>query len=147
MNRYFRDNYLEPLIHAQGGEWVDLISEDIRSLIAIWNVYRKRDEYELTEDQIFEFIKNADPELLLGIHSPLLQEILSAPTHQVPDTIDEPELENSDPEAPLEQPVDSNSKVITSEDDPVTELDLLEGPRDEESSEGDDDLTELAKDD
>ena len=147
LNRYFRDNYLEPLIHAQGGEWVDLISEDIRSLIAIWNVYRKRDEYELTEDQIFEFIKNADPELLLGIHSPLLLEILSAPTHQVPDTIDEPELENSDPEAPLEQPVDSNSKVITSEDDPVTELDLLEGPRDEESSEGDDDLTELAKDD
>ena len=147
LNRYFRNNYLEPLIHTQGGEWVDLTSEDIRPLIAIWNVYRKRDEYELTENQIFEFIKSADPELLLGIHSPLLQEILSAPTHQVPDTIDEPELENSDPEASLEQPVDSSSKVTASEDDPAPELDLLEESEDEESSEDDDDLAELAKDD
>ncbi|MEL7005481.1 MAG: ATP-binding protein [Bacteroidota bacterium] len=29
LNRYFRNNYLEPLIHTQGGEWVDLTSEDI----------------------------------------------------------------------------------------------------------------------
>ncbi|MEO1255171.1 MAG: hypothetical protein AAFY41_09840, partial [Bacteroidota bacterium] len=145
LNRYFRDNYLEPLIYDQGGEWVDLISEEIRPLIAIHNVYRKRDEYELTEEQIFEFIESADSELLLGIHSPLIQEILSAPTHLVPDTIDEPELDNVDPEGFLDQPVESAMTVALPKSDPESELDFLDESNEEDLSE-EDDLAELAKD-
>ncbi|MEM6255507.1 MAG: hypothetical protein AAF821_21545 [Cyanobacteria bacterium P01_D01_bin.156] len=147
LNRYFRDTYLEPLIHDQGGEWVDLLAEEIQPLIAIHNVYRKREEYDLTEEQIFEFIENADPKLLLDIHSPILQEILSSPTHQVPETIDEPELENVDPEELLEQPVESNTiAVAVSASDSHPELDLLDKVDEEDLSE-EDDLADLAKDD
>lgn len=146
LNRFFRDTYLEPLINEQGGEWVNLISEEIQPLIAIHNVYRKREEYELAEEQISEFIENSDPELLLGIHSPLLQEILSAPTHMVPNTIDEPELGNINPEGLSVQPLDTNLAVTPSESDSEPDLDLLDVSNEEELSE-EDNLAELVQDD
>lgn len=138
LNSYFRKTYLEPLINEKGGEFVDLKLEDIQPLIAIYNIYRKKEEYDLTEEQIFEFIETAGPNKLLGVHSPLIREILSAPSEQVPDTADEPEIETSDPEALLEETSDNTS---VSGDDSDEDLDLLDD--DEEESAESDDLEDL----
>lgn len=94
LNSYFRKTYLNPLIHEKGGEFVDLKEEEIKPLIAIRAVYQKRDvDYKLTEEQISKFITEKGAENLLGVHSPLLKEILSDPSHQVPVIEDEPEAQ------------------------------------------------------
>jgi hypothetical protein len=92
INPHFRKKYLNPLIHQKGGEFVDLKEEEIKPLIAIRAVHQKRDvDYNLTEEQIHKFIADKGAEKLLGIHNPLLKEILSDPSHQVPTLQDEPE--------------------------------------------------------
>ncbi|MBD1866057.1 ATP-binding protein [Cyanobacteria bacterium FACHB-471] len=94
INHYFRKTYLNPLIYEKGGEFVDLKEEEIRPLIAIRSVHQKREvDYKLSEEQIFNFIAEKGAENLLGIHNPLLKEILSDPSHQVPVLEDEPEAQ------------------------------------------------------
>ncbi|MEM7063020.1 MAG: hypothetical protein AAF572_07645 [Cyanobacteria bacterium P01_B01_bin.77] len=140
LSYHFRKTYLEPLINEKGGEFVDLKLEEIQPLIAIYNVYRKRNEYDLTEEQISEFIKKSESKKLLGVHNPLVQEILSAPSQQIPETEDEPELDHGDPEELLEQSAETSSSL--SGIDSEADLDLL-GNEVEDSSESDD-LEELA---
>lgn len=140
LSYHFRKTYLEPLINEKGGEFVDLKLEEVQSLIAIYNVYRKRNEYDLTEEQIYKFIENSESEKLLGVHNPLVREILSAPSQRVPETEDEPELDHSDPEELLEQSAETSPSL--SNDDSEADLDLL-GDEIENSSESDA-LEELA---
>ena len=137
LNPYFRTTYLEPLIKVRGGEFVDLKVEEIQPLVAIYNVHRKREEYGLTEEQIFEFIETAESDKILGIHSPLIQEILSAPSKQVPETADEPEVETADPEELLEEMPGNTSTLENLDDNSEADLDFL-GDNDEDLTESDD---------
>ncbi|NJN87101.1 MAG: hypothetical protein HC881_13415 [Leptolyngbyaceae cyanobacterium SL_7_1] len=112
INSYFRKTYLNPLIHEKGGEFVDLKEEEVKPLIAIRAVYQKREiDYRLTEEQISEFIDKKGEKYQLGAHNPLLKDILSDPSHQVPVLEDEPEVsvqedatdDNSDELNPFER--------------------------------------------
>lgn len=67
---------LERLTSELGGEFVELIEEQIRPLIDIHSVYQKRERYKLSEEQIFDFIFHKQ----LTFNNPLLGEILSAPS-------------------------------------------------------------------
>lgn len=79
---------LRKLLHELGGEWVKLQSQDIKPLLAISSVYDNRESYELTEEQIFDFIKQNE----LAINNPLIREILSDPSGQEPDNLTDEEL-------------------------------------------------------
>lgn len=77
---------LKQLLEKQGGEWVLLKEEEVKPLIAIRSVYDARQDYELSEEQIFEFISNQK----LVVDNSLIREILSNPSGQVPeDAVDE----------------------------------------------------------
>jgi hypothetical protein len=93
ISSYHQKRYLSPLIKEKGGEFVDLKEKEIRPLIAIRSVFQKREsEYNITEEEILEFIAKKGEKYWLGIHNPLLKEILSDPSYQVPNDIeDEPE--------------------------------------------------------
>jgi len=82
---YLEQKYLIPLIKQQGGEYVELKEEEIKPLIAIRAVYQKREvDYRVSEEQIFQFITQKGAEKMLGVGNPLIQEILSDPSYQVP---------------------------------------------------------------
>ncbi len=72
--------HLRILLKEKGGEWVGLQSQDIKPLLAIYFVWSNKDSYELTEEQIFDFIE----EKQLAINNPLIREILSDPSGQEP---------------------------------------------------------------
>lgn len=92
INSHFRKKYLNRFIQEKGGEFVDLKEEEIKPLIAIRSVYQKREvDYSLSEEQILKFISEKGIENWLGIHNPLIKEILSDPSHQIPVLEDEPE--------------------------------------------------------
>jgi hypothetical protein len=71
---------LRILLRERGGEWVHLQSEDIKPLLAMSSIYYNCRSYELTEEQIFDFIKQKQ----LVINNPLIREILSDPSVQEP---------------------------------------------------------------
>jgi hypothetical protein len=75
---------LEELIDKKGGEHVDLIEEQIRPLIAIYSIYQKCSNYDLTEAQIFDIITQNK----ITIDNLLLREILSDPSGILPDADD-----------------------------------------------------------
>ena len=75
---------LEELIEKKGGEHVDLMEEQIRPLIAIYSIYQKCSNYDLTEAQIFDIITQKK----ITIHNLLLREILSDPSGILPDADD-----------------------------------------------------------
>ena len=88
---HFQRKYVTPLIE-QGGEFVDLKEDEIKPLLAIWAVYQKREEdYKLSEEEIDRFIVERGSEKRLGAGNPLLREILSAPSYEVPVIEDEDE--------------------------------------------------------
>jgi hypothetical protein len=92
ISAFIKRKYIVPLCR-RGGEFVDLKEEDIKPLLAIHSVYEKRNvDYNLTEEQIVDFIARKGTETLLGCHNPLLQEILSDPSYQVPAIESEPEV-------------------------------------------------------
>ncbi|MDB9455503.1 P-loop NTPase fold protein [Dolichospermum circinale] len=72
---------LEELIKHKGGENVDLIEDQIRPLIAILAIYQKRQNYQLTEEQIFDIISNNN----ITFDNLLLREILSDPSGEMPE--------------------------------------------------------------
>jgi hypothetical protein len=80
--------HLSTLLHELGGEWVGLRKEDIKPLLAILLVYYESENYELTDEQIFEFIKQNK----LAINNPLIREILSDPSGQEPDYLTDDDL-------------------------------------------------------
>ena len=84
---------LKQLLHHQGGEWVKLQSHDIKSLLAIWFV-SNCESYELTEEQIFDFIKQEQ----IAINNPLVREILSEPSGEQPSDLTDDDLPISIPQ-------------------------------------------------
>ncbi|MDZ8189671.1 MAG: hypothetical protein RMX96_33145 [Nostoc sp. ChiSLP02] len=79
---------LRILLKEKGGEWVGLQSQDIKPLLAIYFVWYNRDSYQVTEEQIFEFIEQKK----LAINNPLIREILSDPSGQEPTNLTDDEL-------------------------------------------------------
>ncbi|MEM7716673.1 MAG: hypothetical protein AAF349_24460, partial [Cyanobacteria bacterium P01_A01_bin.68] len=96
------NEYLKTLLTEQGGEWVKLQSQDIKPLLAIWSVY-SCESYELTKEQIFDFIK----EEKIAINNPLVREILSDPSGEQPEGLTDDDLPISIP-----QTVDSSIDEI-----------------------------------
>lgn len=88
MTEYMKNTHLTPLI-KKGGEVVELKEEEIKPLLAIRAVHQKREvDYKgITEKQIFKFIAEKGADKMLGASNPLLKEILSDPSYQVPEGI------------------------------------------------------------
>jgi hypothetical protein len=79
---------LEELVSVEkGGEIVYLVEEQIKPLMAVRAVCKKCRDYNLTEDQVFEFISQKH----LTFENPLLREILSDPSGEMPVVDDEDE--------------------------------------------------------
>lgn len=92
INSWFKKTYLEPL-KAMGGEFAELIEKEVKPLIAIRAVHQKRgSDYGITEEQISKFIVDKGSQYWLGVHNPLLREILSDPSCELDNIADEPEI-------------------------------------------------------
>ncbi|MGB3560687.1 MAG: hypothetical protein WBA24_19275, partial [Geitlerinemataceae cyanobacterium] len=100
---------LQELLEQKGGEWVMLKLEEVQPLLAIRSVYDAREDYDLSEQQILEFIDTQN----LARNNPLILEILSDPSGQEPEeAVDEdadlnlmegePELDSSDDSGDLD---------------------------------------------
>ncbi|MGB5960103.1 MAG: hypothetical protein WBG73_05540 [Coleofasciculaceae cyanobacterium] len=74
-------NLVKKLLQEQGGEWALLQSEDIKPLLALQSVWDNSESYELSEEQIFDFIQQK------AINNPLILEILSDPSGQEPENL------------------------------------------------------------
>jgi hypothetical protein len=121
---YLDKEYLQPLIN-QGGEYVDLKEDEIKPLLAIRAVHQKRGvNYEVSEEQIFNFIAQKGAEKMLGIHNPLLKEILSDPSYEIPCNLIVPDPVND------EENSDMSSDLSDAED-----LEILSDLSDVEDSE------------
>ncbi|MDX2244984.1 MAG: hypothetical protein NW224_30275 [Leptolyngbyaceae cyanobacterium bins.302] len=100
ISSFIKKKYLDAF-PTEGIEFVDLKEEEIKPLIAICSVYEKREvDYNLTEEQILNFIAQKGAEKLLGSNNPILKEVLSDPSYQVPSVESEPEVvaETNSPE-------------------------------------------------
>jgi hypothetical protein len=86
---------VKKLLNEQGGEWVILLKEHIKPLIALAFVFDKVENYDLAEEQVYSFIE----ETRLVIDNPLLREILSDPSGQEPLGLIDDELPISIPES------------------------------------------------
>lgn len=75
---------LEELLN-KGGEYVELIEEEIKPLLAIHAVYEKREQYQLSAEQILTFVE----EKQIAFDNPLLREILSDPSGELPEVEDD----------------------------------------------------------
>ena len=84
---------LKTLLLHQGGEWVMLQKQDIKPLLAIWSVY-SCESYELTKEEIFDFIKQEQ----IAINNPLVREILSEPSGEQPEDLTDDDLPISIPQ-------------------------------------------------
>jgi hypothetical protein len=83
-------NHLDTLLSKElGGEWVLLKAEDIKPLLALLFVYKSCQEYEITEEQVIQFIQQGQ----IVRSNYLIGEILSDPSGQIPnDVVDEDSL-------------------------------------------------------
>jgi hypothetical protein len=70
---------LQELVLKRGGEHVDLIEEQIRPLVAILAIYQNRQNYQLTEEHIFDLISKNK----ITFDNLLLREILSNPSGNI----------------------------------------------------------------
>lgn len=79
--------YLSKLLSPElGGEWVLLKPEDIKPLLALHFLMKSREDEELSEEEIIDFIRKKR----IATNNYLICEILSDPSGQVPtDAIDE----------------------------------------------------------
>lgn len=85
ITKHLEKTYLEPLIRGKGGEFVPLKEEEIRPLIAIRAVHKKCEvDYRVSEEEIFQFIAQKGADKMLGVSNPLIKEILSDPSYEVP---------------------------------------------------------------
>ncbi|MBD1925781.1 ATP-binding protein [Trichocoleus sp. FACHB-90] len=99
MTKPMESKYLEPLIREKGGEFVELKEDEIKPLIAIRAVHQKREvDYNLSEAEIIKFITEKGAEKMLGASNPLLKEILSDPSYEVPtDMIEDEPVVSEEP--------------------------------------------------
>lgn len=94
-NAVLARKHLIILLQKKGGEWVGLQSQDIKPLLAILFVYYKHQSYELTKEQISDFIEQKQ----LAINNPLIREILSDPSGQEPTNLTDDGLPISIPQS------------------------------------------------
>lgn len=80
---------IERLTSELGGEFVELIEEQIKPLIAINSIYQKRENYKLSEEQVLNFISQKQ----LTFDNLLLREILSDPSGEIPDDAVEDDIQ------------------------------------------------------
>ena len=82
---------IDLLLNQQGGEWPPMEAKTLRPLLAIRAVFDAREDYDVTEEDIKVFIdKNKIAET-----NPLLLEILSNPSGQIPNgLVDEDTISN-----------------------------------------------------
>lgn len=73
----YLSNLLSP---GLAGEWVLLKSEDIKPLLAAHLVMKAREDYELSEEQVIDYIRQKG----IAVNNYLIREILSDPSGQVP---------------------------------------------------------------
>lgn len=94
ISHHIKSVYLESLA-IQGGEFVKLNSHDIKPLIALKMVREKSEsDYKVSREEIQEFIQQYGEKYQLGKFNPLICEILSDPSYQVPQNlVDEPEAD------------------------------------------------------
>lgn len=91
--------YLSQLLSPElGGEWARLRIEDIKPLLALMRVQKAREDYELSEDQINDFIVQKR----IAIDNNLIHEILSDPSGQIPDDVIDEDSENGNVNLPDE---------------------------------------------
>ncbi len=81
------------LLKEQGGEWVVLLEEHIKPLLALGLIREKLDSYDLILEQLWDFISQNR----LVIDNPLVREILSDPSGQEPTDLVDDELPISIP--------------------------------------------------
>ncbi|MDJ0714130.1 MAG: hypothetical protein QNJ54_07900 [Prochloraceae cyanobacterium] len=79
---------LNVLLNEKRGAWVLLKEEQVRPLIAIYAVYSARENYELSDREIFEFISQKK----LALDNPLLKEILSNTCGKIPENADDEDI-------------------------------------------------------
>ncbi|MEH1806821.1 hypothetical protein [Nostoc sp.] len=94
-NAVLARKHLRLLLQQKGGEWVALQSQDIKPLLAIYFVWYNSESYELTDEQIFDFIGQEK----LAINNPLIREILSDPSGQEPTNLTDDGLPISIPQS------------------------------------------------
>jgi hypothetical protein len=94
ISHHIKSVYLESLA-SQGGEFVKLNLHDIKPLLALKMVREKSEsDYKVSREQIQEFIQQYGEKYQLGKFNPLICEILSDPSYQVPQNlVDEPEAD------------------------------------------------------
>ncbi|MBC1223717.1 hypothetical protein GNF10_30210 [Nostoc sp. UCD121] len=94
-NAVLARKHLKLLLQQKGGEWVSLQSQDIKPLLAIYFVWYNSESYELTDEHIFDFIRQEK----LAINNPLIREILSDPSGQEPTNLSDDGLPISIPQS------------------------------------------------
>ncbi|HEY9596718.1 MAG TPA: P-loop NTPase fold protein [Cyanophyceae cyanobacterium] len=88
-------DFLKELLQNKG-EWVLLMAEHVKPLLALLFIRNHIDDYELTEKEIFDF---ADQTNLVS-ENPLIREILSKPTGKIPQDALNEELAPTVPSLP-----------------------------------------------
>jgi hypothetical protein len=107
-------DYLSKLLSPKGrGKWVPLKVEAIKPLLAIRSVFLGREDYELSEEQIFDFIAHQKK---LTVENYLIREILNVPVDQVT-TQDEKSSQviDQDKKASLSKSSDKCEKQLNSD--------------------------------
>jgi hypothetical protein len=105
--------YITPLTEQQGGELVKLNEADIKPLLAIFAIFQKRQtDYGLSEEEVFKFMEEKGQDYQLGSYNPLLRDILSDPSGEIPEDMIEDEP----------QPKTHKSANNTSDDDDTDDL-------------------------
>jgi hypothetical protein len=81
LNPYMTNKYLKPLIKEKKGGYVELKKEELKPLLAIFRVHKKRViDYNVTLEEIIQFIAQKSEQYLLGENNPLIKEILREPS-------------------------------------------------------------------
>jgi hypothetical protein len=92
-----QDSLSKLLSPKWGGKWVPLKVEAIKPLLAIRSVFLGREDYELSEEQIFDFIAHQKK---LTVENYLIREILGVPFNPVPKPQDPVIVVHPDPKPP-----------------------------------------------
>ncbi|XWK86378.1 MAG: hypothetical protein U7127_19425 [Phormidium sp.] len=110
--------HLDKLLSQElGGEFVKLRIEDIKPLLAISFVKKASVDYELTEDQIKQFILQNR----IASDNYLIREILSDPSGQIPDELEKEEGKLPESKTPVASTV-SSQNVETLLDDLLNKI-------------------------
>jgi AAA ATPase domain len=91
------------------GRWIDVNPTEIVPLLALYELYRQRDNYQLTQTQVFEFIERSQ----LLEHNPTIIAILRSPPEEKSD--ETTEMETSCPlPSPTPSPPSPNDPLCES---------------------------------